>query len=379
MKEIELPFAMRRPILACGADSKGAFALAHGKEAFLADGFGDLSEADNLERYGRAIKALCRKMRITPKLIACDMHPGYFSTRFAGQYERRTTNDEQRTTVFKVQHHEAHVASAMADNGISGDVIGVAFDGTGFGSDGNIWGGEFFTGLPGRFKRVAHLEYMPMPGGEMAVREPGRMAASYLYRAFGENFLSLKVDFTRRLDRKKWIVWRKMIDRNINSPLTSSVGRLFDAVASLVLCKEKAAFEAELPMELERMIAPCDGSYRFDIKKERSALAIDTRRMVRGVAEDLARGEEKGAISAKFHNTVAEMILKINLGLKKASGIRKVVLSGGVFQNAYLAKRARLLLEGDGFKVYPNSKVPANDGGIPLGQLAIAAARGACA
>ncbi|MDD5496491.1 MAG: hypothetical protein PHP46_05275 [Candidatus Omnitrophica bacterium] len=361
---------VKAPILACGADMKGSFSLARGRKAFFADGFGDLSAPDNFTRYEKAIENSIKVFGIKPRLIACDLHPGYFSSRFA----ERCTQYAVRRTLYKVQHHEAHIASAMVDNSIKGKVIGVAFDGTGFGSDGNIWGGEFFVGGFNNFKRSGHLEYIPMPGSDMAVREPWRMAASYLYRAFGNGFPRLNID------RKKWPVLKHMIDKKLNSPLTSSAGRLFDAAASLILSKHKAAFEAELPIELERMAMDSRGdSYGFDIKSRKGIYIIDPSKMIKGIVKDLSEKCGRSVIAAKFHDTIAEMVSKMCSRLRMKHRIDKVILSGGVFQNRYLTGKTVERLKKNDFKVYTHYRISTNDSGIPIGQIAIANARARCA
>lgn len=365
MKTIKLPFRAKKPILACGADMKGAFALAKGNEAYLFDGFGDLSDLDNFTSYEKAVGAAEKELKINPQIVACDLHPGYFSTQFCTRYLNK--KNFRLCTWYKVQHHEAHVASAIVDNDIKGEVLGVAFDGTGYGLDGKIWGGEFFTGNAKKFKRVAHLEYIPMPSGEMCIKEPWRMAASYLYRIFGSDFLKLKIDFVQGIDKKKWAVLKSMIDKKVNSPLSSSMGRLFDAAGSLVLNKSIANFEAELPIELERRAEKgVDDSYDSD----------NTAKIFRGIVRDIDKKVPTSIISARLHNSIAEMILNV----AKKSKIKKVVLSGGVFQNKYLTDKMQKLLSNDNFKVYMHSNVETNDSGIPLGQIAIANARvSACA
>ena len=369
MKTIELPFKVKKAILACGADMKGAFALAKGDTAYLFEGFGDLSDLDNFTRYEEAIRAAQEKLKITPKIVVCDLHPNYFSTQFARKNRdrhhfsgRRANRKIVPVPIFQVQHHEAHIAGAIVDNDIKGDVLGVAFDGTGYGQDGNIWGGEFFTGNAKKLKRIAHLEYIPMPGGEVCVREPWRMAASCLYSAFGENFLKLKIDFVERIYKKKWAALKKMVDRKINSPLTSSMGRFFDAAACLILNKDISGFEAELPIELERISEKgIDDAYD-------SACAA---KIIKGVVRDIENKAVARIISAKFHNSIAGMILN----MAKKAKIKKVVLSGGVFQNKYLADRAMKLLSENDFKVYGHKNIETNDSGIPIGQIAIANAR----
>jgi len=363
MKAIKLPFKVKSAILACGADLKGAFALAKGDKAYLFDGFGDLSDLDNFTRYEKAVVRAEKKLKIKPQIVVCDLHPGYFSTRFAEDY----TLSAIRYPLFKVQHHEAHIASAIIDNGISGEVLGVAFDGTGYGTDGKIWGGEFFIGNAKKFKRVAHLEYLPMPGGDMTIREPWRMAASYIWKNRDSAHFS-----GRMVGRKKWAILKIMIEKNINSPMTSSMGRLFDAVGSLVLNKERSGFEAELPIELEKIVDKNEcGHYDFELKTRDGPDSIDMSKAIRGILKDLDKKVPRSAISAKFHNTAAFVILKA----AKRFNSKDVVLSGGVFQNKFLSKKTRELLGEEGFKVYMHSKIDTNDSGIPLGQIAIANAR----
>ena len=375
MKIIGLPFKIKEPILACGADLKGAFALAKGNKAYLAEGFGPLSDPDNLAAYETSIYACEERLGIRPKVIACDLHPDYLSGRFAETHALKLTTTDLR----RVQHHEAHIASAVVEHSIRTDVIGVAFDGTGYGPDGRIWGGEFFVGGLKELRRAAHLEYMPMPGGEAAIREPWRMAVSYLYGAFGRNFLKQAPAVVRARGRKRLSMLVKMMDNNINSPLTSSAGRLFDAAGCLVLGKESASFEAELPMELERMASPAnDDRYKFGIKFKNGMRIIEASGPVKGIVSDLRKKRDKNIISAKFHNTIAEMIAQTASLLRKSSGLRKVVLSGGVFQNRYLVKKTALLLNKNSFDVYIHSGINTNDYGIPIGQLAIANARGRC-
>jgi hydrogenase maturation protein HypF len=310
--------------------------------------------------------------------VACDLHPGYFSTRFAENYTLSASHYPLyaiRSTLIKVQHHEAHIASAIVDNDIKGDVIGVAFDGTGYGSDGNIWGGEFFVGSLKGFKRTAHLEYIPMPGGEKAIKEPWRMAVSYLYRAFGNKLPML----ANRWRREDLVILKAMVEKNINSPLTSSAGRFFDAAGSLILAKDVAVKEAELPVELERLSfgRDCDG-YSFNMQAHEGGFVIAVSDIIKGVVRDIAKRIGAPVMSSRFHNTIADIILKASLRLRRRSKIRKVVLSGGVFQNRYLTTRAAEALGSSGFKVYTHSEVSTNDSGIPIGQIAIASTRGIC-
>jgi len=374
MRRIELNFKLKKPILACGADMKGAFALGSGAQVFLYEGFGDLSDPDNLARYRKAIIGALKTTRIKPAIIACDIHPGYFSTSYA--------KDLWNKPIFLVQHHEAHIASAIIDNEAKGDCVGIAFDGTGYGLDGNIWGGEFFIGSVKGFKRAAHLEYVPMPGGDAAIRQPWRMAVSYLYtarhseaakrpknlkaRSFGSSLRDSPQD-DRKISRAAFII--DMIEKKINSPLTSSAGRLFDAAASLVLRKDTADFEAELPIALEKIVdRNCDESYT-------AALPSDSAGIIKRVAADVDRKVDSGIISARFHNTVSGMIAQTAKRLCKQYRAKKIVLSGGVFQNKFLSEKTVDMLNGGGFSVYTHKNISTTDSGIPVGQIAIANAR----
>jgi len=356
MRRIELNFKLKKPILACGADMKGAFALGSGTQVFLYEGFGDLSDPDNLARYRKAIIGALKTTRIKPAIIACDMHPGYFSTSYAKDLWKKPT--------FLVQHHEAHIASVIIDNEAKGDCVGVAFDGTGYGIDGNIWGGEFFIGSVKGFKRAAHLEYVPMPGSDAAIRQPWRMVVSYLHAA-GDRGKFLK-KFNKR-NQAPLII--DMIEKKINAPLTSSAGRLFDAAASLVLRKDTADFEAELPIALEKIAdRNCDESYG-------AALPSDSAGIIKRVAADVDRKVDSGIISARFHNTVSGMIAQTAKRLCRQYRAKKIVLSGGVFQNKFLSEKTVDMLSGCGFSVYTHKNISTTDSGIPVGQIAIANAR----
>ena len=372
MKVIKLPLKVKKPILACGADMKGAFALAQDDEAFLVDDFGDLSDPDNLEKYDRSIKTHIEKLGIKPAIVACDFHPNYFSTRFAENLQLNTSN----LRLCKIQHHEAHVASAIVDNNIKGDVIGVAFDGTGYGSDGNIWGGEFFIGGLKKFKRIAHLKYIAMPGGEKAVKEPWRMAVSYLYDAFGNNLPSL----VKRWKKKDVAILKAMIDKNINSPRTSSAGRLFDAAGSLILERDIVLKEAELPIELEKLVSgeKC-GTYKFRFYSDGEMIVVDIKDTIKCIVKSLSGKVKRSEISCKFHNTIADIITKTVLRLSKKFKVKQACLSGGVFQNRYLTAKVVELLEEEGIRVYTHSNITTNDSGIPVGQIVITNARAICA
>ncbi|MGB9597042.1 MAG: carbamoyltransferase HypF, partial [Candidatus Poribacteria bacterium] len=307
--------------------------------------------------------------RIDPKILAYDLHPDYLSTKYALSQEDKK--------LVGVQHHHAHIASCMAENGLSEKVIGIAMDGTGYGIDGNIWGCEFLLADYSGFQRYAHLKYLPMPSGDMAVKEPYRMALSYLYDAFDGELNNIDIPFIDRIGYKKIDLIKKLIERSINTPLTSSCGRLFDAVSSLIGIRDVITYEAQSAIELE-MIAEHNISdrYGYEIIDQEELLIIDIKEMFYEIISDLKNGLSKGVISAKFHNTLIDFIATICEEIRKTDkDINKVVLSGGVFQNKYLLDNTIKLLENKEFTTYFHKRIPTNDGGISLGQSVIANAQ----
>lgn len=361
------------PILACGAHLKNTFALAKGDKVFISHLIGDLENLETLQVFEKGIEDSKKAFDIEPKIVVHDMHPEYLSTKYAKSLP-------SQLSTFSVQHHHAHIASCLADNGVSNHkVIGVAFDGTGFGTDGNIWGGEFLIADYADFQRIAHLKYIALPGAGQAIKEPWRMAATYLYQAYGEDFLRLDLDFVSRLDKNKWKILEKMMKEKINSPLTSSVGRLFDAVSSLVGVRDRIDYEGQAAIELEKQIAYSTqstvSSYEFKVEREQDTLIINPTPMIKEVVKDLQRKLSVSVISEKFHNTIGEMIIEVCKKVREKRKLNEVALSGGVFQNKFLFNRAFRRLTDEGFKVYVHSRVPANDGGISLGQAVIASAK----
>ncbi len=372
---IKAPFPIKEEILACGAHLNNTFALAKGDEIFVSHYIGDIENLETLTAFETGIEHFKNLFEIEPDTIACDLHPEYLSTKYA---QERAASLPGRLRIVPVQHHHAHIASCMADNGLANKkVIGVAFDGTGYGADGNIWGGEFLIADYEGFERACHLKYMPLPGGEMAIREPWRIAAAYLYEIFGKGFLALGLNFVSRLDKGKCRVLEKMIEQKINTPLTSSMGRLFDAVSALVGVREKINYEGQAAIELEMAIednGAMPESYKYSVTRLGGVFIINPADIIAGVVKDTKADISSGIVALKFHNTIADIIGEMCRKIRTGMGINDVALSGGVFQNMYLLTRALNILKGEGFRVYVHRKVPPNDGGISLGQAVIAAA-----
>lgn len=350
-------------IVAFGAELTNCFCVGKGRKAFLSQHIGDLQGVETTLFYEETLAQFIRLFRIKPTLLAVDMHPAYISTRTGLQY-----GDQP---VVMVQHHHAHIASCMAEHRLDEKVIGVALDGTGYGTDGNTWGSEFIICDLNDFTRITHFEYMPLPGGDMGVEEPWRMAVSYLYKVFGIKFTELDIPLLKQTDPEKIRMIIRMIDKNINCPLTSGAGRLFDAVASLLDLVQVASFQAEGPMRLESIVRnDCTDSYLFTADR-----TIRFDETIRGIVEDIRKNIDKTTIAAKFHNTLISVIFNAVKDIRRKEGISKVVLSGGVFQNKYLLEGTLTLLQKNNFEVYSHAAVPTNDGGIALGQLAVASKR----
>jgi hydrogenase maturation protein HypF len=362
---IQMNFNFRKRILATGAQPKNTFCLARDKLGFLSTHIGDLENFETLDFYTKEIGRFKQLCWVEPEIVAYDMHPEYLSTKYAlslGNLRK-----------IPVQHHHAHIASCMAENRINHKVIGVAFDGTGYGEDKAVWGGEFLLADLKEYHRVAHLKYVPMPGGETAIKNPWRMALSYLYTYYGEDLLNLDLEFVRKLEQNRYETIKRMLDQKINIFDTSSIGRLFDSVSVLLNFRERTNYEGQPAIELEYLAdEKTKGKYDFEITKLKNVSIINPELIIKGVVNDLLRKESKSKISAKFHNTIAQMINEVCKRLRKEYDLNSVCLSGGVFQNMFLLDRAYTLLTNSKFKVYTHHKVPTNDGGISLGQAAVA-------
>ncbi len=348
-------------IFAAGAELVNCFCIGKGNQAIMSQHIGDLKNMETLEFYKESIQRHERLFRFRPQLAAMDMHPDYLSTNYVRQLD---------IPAVAIQHHHAHIASCMAENGISEKVIGISFDGTGYGTDGNIWGGEFMVCDYLDFDRKAHFEYIPQPGGDAVTKHPWRMMTAYLVHYFGENVLNEQTELFKNIDQKELEIVLFMLKNKINSPLTSSAGRLFDAVSALLgICRD-TTYHAEAPMRLEAAAeAGLQGFYPFEITQNIISMKPAFEMMI----NELNNGESPGTISAKFHRTISEVIVDTVKRISHETGIRDVALSGGTFQNRIILEQAERQLASAGFDVYSHAHIPSNDGGIALGQLAIAA------
>jgi hydrogenase maturation protein HypF len=352
-------------IFAAGAEQKNSFCLGKGSQAFMSQYIGDIKNVATYDFYLETYRLFSSLFRFTPSTLVCDMHPDYLSGRFAGSLAA-----ERGLPLIRVQHHHAHAVSVMAEHGITGKVIGVCMDGTGYGTDGNIWGSEFMIVSADDFKRYKHFDYFMMPGGDAAVEEPWRMAMSCLYKYMGSSYDFQKLKLFQKIREDKLSLVRDMLVSGINTPLTSGAGRIFDAVSALLLLCPEKTFDSEAPMRLESAISPGrDDFYPFTI-----AETVSLGDMFHAIVKEL-KYNDASRIAARFHNTIARIILHVCLEIRKETGLSSVVMSGGVFQNKYLLEKSLYLLTVNRFRAYTNNQVPSNDGGVSLGQLMIAAGR----
>ncbi len=351
-------------ILACGAELKNTLCLTKEHHAFLSQHIGDLENYETLTFFQQTLERMKELFRVEPIAAAYDLHPMYLSTKLALAMDG--------VEKIGIQHHHAHVASCMAENGLTEKVIGVAFDGTGYGTDGKIWGGEFLVADYSGFERRAHFRYIPLAGGDTAVREPWRLALSYLLDTFGPRLDSLDLPLLHRIPAKKLASVRTMIERNINTISTSACGRLFDAVASISGLRDDVNFEAQAAIELEHSaLSGVDTVYPFEISSAEIS-QVDVRPTIEAIVRDVLANQPIGFIAAAFHNTIAAIVLEMCRRVRASDGLGKVCLTGGTFQNLYLLERAVAGLRGGGFEVFLHARVPPNDGGIALGQAVIA-------
>ena len=352
-----------RHVLACGAELKNTFCLARDRYVFVSHHIGDLENAETLRSFTEGIEHFRRLFDVDPQVVAHDLHPEYLSTKYAVELAETSP-----VRLEGVQHHHAHIASCLADNGAAGPVIGVAFDGTGFGTDDTIWGGEFLAADLTGFERGGHLAPVPMPGGAAAIRQPWRMAAAYLGPS------AEHLDVVRR-NQVSWPAILAMARRGVNSPPTSSAGRLFDAAAAVLGVRDAINYEGQAAVELEQLADPAEtGAYPAALEAGHPFQARGSD-LLHGVIDDLTSGVPAPVIAARFHHGVAALIEAGCLAMRDRYGLDAVALSGGVFQNLLLLHATVSRLEARGFRVLVHSRVPCNDGGISLGQAVVAAAR----
>jgi hydrogenase maturation protein HypF len=355
-------------ILGTGAELSSSFCMGKGHLALMSPYTGDLKNLETYTFYKESYERYCRLFRFTPQLVVSDIHPAYLSSIFAG----KLAEENPDIATMSVQHHHAHIASGMLDAGLEGDVLGFSFDGTGMGTDGHMWGAEVMRADYSNFERLYHFEYMPLPGGDKASKEPWRMGISYLYHCFGEELYDLKVPLTQSFERKEMGNIISLIQKNINTPMVSSAGRLFDAVAAITGLNYYSTYQAEAPMLLESAIDQNEkGSYSFEIESGLVSFSL----MIRELVEDIYRGTSIAVISAKFHRTLLQLILHLSMEVRDEGGLDRIVLGGGTFQNRYLSEKVMDKLENERFKVYLPRRIPVNDQGIAAGQLAIGAHR----
>ncbi len=361
---VKLPFEAPQ-LLAAGSELKNTFCITNGRYAFLSHHIGDMENFETLKSFEQGIEHFERLFRVKPEAMAYDMHPNYLATRYALERAER-----EGLPAVAVQHHHAHIAACMAEHGLNEAVIGAAFDGTGFGEDGTIWGGEFLVAEYGKYQRAAHLESFPLPGGDAAIRRPARTALALLWSLgmeWEEDLAPVKEFCAEDL-----VTLRVQLEKKINTPLTSSMGRLFDAAAALAGVRQKVNYEGQAAIEFEALAEEAEAeAYAFGVESG----SVGVRSALEALVRDVRAGVAVSKISARFHNGLAQAVREMVKRISLETGIRSVAFSGGVWQNLTLLGRTLALLQGDGFKVYIHREVPTNDGGLSLGQAAVAAVR----
>ncbi len=358
-----------QPVLAVGGELKNTVCVVRGSEAFLSQHVGDLENLESYRFFEEAVQHLQRILETEPKVIAHDLHPDYFSTKWA--------QERNGVELVGVQHHHAHIAACMAENHLDGKVIGIALDGTGYGTDGAIWGGEVLVADYLGFERAGHLEYLPLPGGAAAIHEPWRMAVSYLAKHYGKDLEKLELPFLAETDARKLNVVLQMMEREINSPRTSSCGRLFDAVAATMGLRATVNFEAQAAIELEMAArdSESEAAYPMDLDWHGATWQIGTKPLFDWLLRDIRKQVSVADMSRKFHNGLALVLLDVAERIREKTGLNRVCLSGGCFLNTLLLETMLAELRERSFEVFFHTEVPAGDGGISLGQAVIAAHR----
>jgi len=354
-------------VMGCGADLKNTFTVTKGSFAIPSQHIGDMENYETVQFFEECLENVKGIYRAGPVAVGHDLHPGYLSTQWA---LRQGGGNARGLRTYGIQHHYAHIASVMAENGLSRKVLGVAFDGTGYGTDGNLWGGEFLVADIEGFERSGHFRYIPLPGGETAIREPWRTAVSYLLDASGDEVMDYlsAIGFVERYGKNTLERVIKVINAAELSPLSSGAGRLFDAVSALIGLCDRNTFEGEAAMALEALIdEETEDDYPVNITADETVL-VDFSPAIIGIADDFVNGVNPRRISAKFHNSVSNVILKVLMRFSEMLLLKDVVLSGGTFQNAYLLRRTTEMLTSNGLNTFINRALPCNDACISLGQ-----------
>lgn len=351
-------------IFAAGAELVNCFAIGKGNQILLSQHIGDLKNMETFEFYKESISRFSKLFRFDPELVVSDMHPEYLSSKYS---------DNLNIKHIKVQHHHAHIASCMAENNIDEKVIGISFDGTGYGTDGNIWGGEILICDYESFERYSHFEYIKQPGGDASNHHPWRMLLSYLIQYFGEDFIHNNSFLFEGINSNELKLVSSIIDKNINCPLSSSAGRLFDSVAALLGACKNSTYHAEAPMRLEALAdkSSTKSKYTYEIANNH----ISFKKCFLEMINDIKNKRSLSDIAMAFHNTIIDLVINISIKIRNETTINKIALSGGSFQNRILLEGCENELKLNDFQVYSQSSVPSNDGGIALGQIAIAAKR----
>jgi hydrogenase maturation protein HypF len=355
-------------VLALGPHLKATLCILKGGLAYLSPHIGDLETPEARDFHRESLRLMERIAECRPDVIACDLHPAYWTTRLAEELSH--------SQIIRVQHHHAHIVSAMAENGLSCKVIGLAMDGTGYGTDGTAWGGEVLAADEIEFRRAGHIRPYLLPGAERAVKEPWRVAASLLRESFGGTWRDTARKLPLREKENHFDILENMMAQGFNSPLTSSLGRVFDGVAAILGTRQAVSFEGQAAMEMETLAAGrTKKSYPFEVLQDGDGVILDLRPLVRAIAEERIKGKDPAAIAAAFHRSIIGAIAAMTVAVRKQTGLGKAVLSGGCFQNRVLLEGTVRELEKTGFEVYTHRMLPANDGCIALGQAVVAAAR----
>lgn len=372
---VRVEWEFEKQVLACGPEQKNTFALAKNDRVYLSYHIGDMDNYEVLRSFEEGIAHFKNVFDIEPRIVAYDLHLDYLSTKYAENYPDKTKSGDSVIKV-GIQHHHAHAVSCMAENGVNRPVIAVTLDGTGYGEDGTIWGGEILLSELDKYSRLGNFETVPMPGGAASIKNPWQMAISYLYSIYNRKLLDVNLPFLDKIKENELELVFSMLEKGVNSPMTSSCGRLFDGVAAIAGVRNSVNYEGQAAVEFEQYIQERSNiAYNFKLLDKQEKFIIQWRSMIIQLVGDVKSGKSVGEVSLKFHNGLAKVLYEAVVKSKEITGISYVVLSGGVFMNVHLLTRLHKFLEDGGFTVYIHRQVPANDGGIALGQAVIAGAK----